>query len=515
MTTVESLIPVMPLLAVLVPAVGALLIVCAGQRRANLREFWSIAAGVAMSAVVAGMVPEVLAGGRPECGFQVLPATSEFYAGFELALRVDAFGLLFALGASLLWILTSFYSIGYVRSLREHAQTRYYACFALALSATMGVAFSANLFTLFLFYEALTLATYPLVGHNETAEARAGARKYVIYLLGAAKLFLMAAIILTYNVIGTLEFRLGGIHAGAGRGQSIEQIMEQHLLLYVIFALFLFGFAKNALMPLHSWLPAAMVAPTPVSALLHAVAVVKTGVFCTLRVFLFVFGPAAMREIGADQLALVAASVTILVASLLALGQDNLKARLAFSTVSQLSYIILGAALLNRHGVTGGIVHITHHAVSKITLFLCAGSIYVSLHKTEISQMSGLARRMPWTMAAFALASLSIVGIPPTSGFISKLYLVLGAVDHSSAAPLAVLLVSSFLSAAYLGPVVYKAYFEKGSETSDEVREVPWMVAPLAISAAASLVLGLYPIPVLALARNLTHSLFPTGSLVP
>src|SRR5688572_13432722 len=279
----------MPLLAVLVSAGGALLIACTGERRANLREFWSVAAGVVMFILVASMIPEVLAGRPPECGFQILPPASAFYTGFELAFRVDAFGLLFALGASLLWILTSFYSIGYMRSLKEHAQTRYYVCFALALSATVGVAFSANLFTLFLFYEALTLVTYPLVGHHESPDAKAGARKYIIYLLGAAKVFLMAAIILTYNVVGTLEFRAGGIHSDVGRREYIAQIMEQPLLLLMLFALFLFGFAKNALMPLHSWLPAAMVAPTPVSALLHAVAVVKTGVFCTLRVFLFVF----------------------------------------------------------------------------------------------------------------------------------------------------------------------------------------------------------------------------------
>src|SRR5213594_2970115 len=267
-----------PLLAVLVSAAGALLIAWTGQRRANLREFWSVAAGVAMFGVVVSMLPDVLAGRTPGCVlFRILP-------GVELAFRADAFGLLFALGASLLWILTSFYSIGYMRSLAEHAQTRYFACFALALSATMGVAFSANLFTLFLFYEALTLATFPLVGHKETAEAVAGARKYIVYLLGAAKLFLVTALILTYNVAGTLEFRKGGIFPSSA-------LATEPTLLYVVFALFLFGFAKSAVMPLHSWLPAAMVAPTPVSALLHAVAVVKTGVFSTLRVFLFVFGP--------------------------------------------------------------------------------------------------------------------------------------------------------------------------------------------------------------------------------
>ena len=481
---------VIPLLAVLVSALGAILIAFTGERRRNLREFWSVAAGVVLCALVASMIPDVIAGRMPEIMlFRILP-------GVELALRVDPFGLLFAAGASVLWILTSFYSIGYMRSLNEHAQTRYFACFALALSATIGVAFSANLFTLFLFYEALTFVTYPLVGHKETAEAKAGARKYVIYLLGAAKVLLLPAIILTYNVAGTLEFRNGGILSAA-------QIAQQPRLLFVIFALFLFGFAKNALMPLHSWLPAAMVAPTPVSALLHAVAVVKTGVFSTLRVFLFIFGLNAMRELGADQLALAAAAVTILVASLLALGQDNLKARLAFSTVSQLSYIILGAALLNSRGVTGGIAHITNHAVSKITLFFCAGSIYASTHKTEICQLSGLAKRMPWTMAAFALSSLSIVGIPLTSGFVSKWYLALGTVDRHSMALLTVLLVSSLLSAAYLGQILYKAYFETESGTYEEVREVPWIVAPLAISAAASLLLGIFPNVVLALAGRI------------
>jgi multicomponent Na+:H+ antiporter subunit D len=488
-TAVEILIPIMPLLPVLVSALGALLIACTGERWANLREFWSVAAGLLQFALVASMVPEVLAGGTPEC----VLATNDTVPAIELAFRVDAFGILFALGASLLWVLTSLYSIGYMRSLGEHAQTRYFACFALALSATMGVAFSANLFTLFLSYEALTLVTYPLVGHTETTEAKAGARKYIIYLLGAAKVFLMAAIILTYNVAGTLEFRQGGI-------MPPEQITAQPMLLYMIFALFLFGFAKNAIMPLHSWLPAAMVAPTPVSALLHAVAVVKTGVFSTLRVVLFIFGPYAMGEIGADQLALGAASVTILVGSLLALGQDNLKARLAFSTVSQLSYIILGAALLNQSGVLGGIAHLTNHAVSKITLFLCAGSIYVSTRKTEISQMSGLAKRLPWTMAAFALASLSVVGIPGTSGCVSKWFLAVGAVEVHSLTLLGVLLVSSLLNAAYLGPIVYKAYFEEPLQTHEEVREVPWMVVPLVICAAASLLLGLYPTPVLELA---------------
>ncbi len=478
-----------PVLAILVSIVGALLIAGTGERRRNLRELWSVAAGVLMLALVISMIPALLAGRALQCVlFRILP-------GMELGFRADAFGLLFAIGASALWIATSFYSAGYMRSLKEHAQTRYFTCFAVAMSATMGVAFSANLFTLFLFYEALTLATYPLVGHKETVEAKAGARKYVIYLLGAAKLLLVPAVILTYNVAGTLEFRKGGI-------LPASSVAAEPALLYVLFALFLFGFAKNAVMPLHGWLPAAMVAPTPVSALLHAVAVVKTGVFATLRVFLFIFGTEAMRRLGADTMALAAASVTILGASILALAQDNLKARLAFSTISQLSYIILGAALLTPSGLVGGIAYITGHALSKITLFLCAGSIYVSAHKTEVSQLSGLGKQMPWTMGAFGVASLSIVGIPPASGFVSKWYLVIGSVERGNLGLLGVLLASSLLSAAYLGPIVYKAYFEESTESHRQIREVPWMVVPLVLTAAASFLLGLYPDPVLKLARS-------------
>jgi multicomponent Na+:H+ antiporter subunit D len=477
-----------PLLTILVSAVGSILILITGERRANLRELWSVAAGVVQFGLVASMLPAVLAGQTPSLVlFRLLP-------GIELSFRADAFGLLFALGASLLWVAASFYSIGYMRTLEEHAQTRYFTCFALALSATMGVAFSANLFTLFLFYEALTLATYPLVAHKETAEAKAGARKYVIYLLGAAKVMLIPAIILTYNVAGTLEFRSGGIFPESA-------VAAEPTLLYVIFALFLFGFAKNAVMPLHSWLPAAMVAPTPVSALLHAVAVVKTGVFSTLRVILFVFGPAALRDIGADTLALAFASVTILVASILALRQENLKARLAFSTISQLSYIVLGGALLAPAGVLGGIAHITNHAISKITLFFCAGSIYASTHMTEVSDTAGLAKKMPWTMAAFTLASLSLVGIPPFSGFVSKWYLAVGSLERGNLWILGVLLASSLFTAAYLGPIVYKAYFEEAKDDGHhEVHEVRWIVVPLVLTAVASLILGLFPGPVIALA---------------
>ena len=485
----ETIVSIKPLLAVLVSSIGALFIIAAGKNP-NLRESWSIIAGVLKLLIVLSMIPTVVYDHQiiEYSLFSLLP-------GIEIAFRVDAFGLLFAMGASILWIATSFYSIGYMRSTNENSQTRYYTCFAVSLSMTIGVAFSANLFTMFLFYEGLTLITYPLVAHKETPEAKKGARKYVIYLLGAAKTFIVAGIILTYNLAGTLEFSKSGIFP------TLVQSAHPNLL-YLIFTLFLFGFAKCAIMPFHSWLPAAMVAPTPVSALLHAVAVVKTGVFTVLRVVLFIFGADLMMKIGVDVFAITFASLTIIIASLMALSRDNLKARLAFSTISQLSYIILGAVLLTPSAMIGGIIHITNHAFSKITLFFCAGSIYVSTHKTEVSQLNGIGKKMPWTMTAFTIATLSMIGVPPASGFITKWYLVIGSLERHNMAVLAVLLASSFLNAAYFIPIVYKAFFKtEDSEITQElkshenavIKEIPFMVVPLTLTAIVSVVLGLYP----------------------
>ncbi len=484
----ETIVSIKPLLAVLVSSVGALFIIGTGKKP-NLRESWSIIAGVLKLIIILSMIPAVVYDKKiiSYSLFNILP-------GIEIGFRVDAFGLLFAMGASILWIATSFYSIGYMRSTKEQSQTRYFTCFAVALSATIGVAFSANLFTMFLFYEVLTIITYPLVAHKGTPEAKAGGRKYAIYLLGAAKAFLVAAIILTYNLTGTLEFSKDGIFP------AIMQL-ENPELLYIIFILFLFGFAKSAIMPLHSWLPAAMVAPTPVSALLHAVAVVKTGVFTVLRVIFFVFGADLMLDIGVDVFIITFTSVTIIASSIIALSMDNLKARLAFSTISQLSYIILGAALLTPSAMVGGIIHITNHAFSKITLFFCAGSIYVSSHKTEVSQLSGIGKKMPWTMAAFALATLSMIGVPPASGFITKWYLVIGSLERNSLVVLTVLLVSSFLNAAYFVPILYKAFFKKENSNSEEeislqdknLKENPFLVVPLSLTAIVSVILGLYP----------------------
>ncbi len=427
------------------------------------------------------MAPVVLAGGVIDVTLVTL------LPGVSVRLRADALGLLFATTASCLWILATIYSIGYMRSLNEHAQTRFYTCFALALSATMGVAFAGNLFTLFLFYEILSLSTYPLVMHKETKESWEGGKMYVIYLVGASKSFFLAAMILTYMLTGTLEFQRGGMFTG---------VEASSLLLTIIYILFIAGLAKAALMPFHSWLPAAMVAPTPVSALLHAVAVVKVGVFSIVRVILDVFGVDLMQQLYLGIGTAIVASITLLWASTYALAQDNLKIRLAYSTVSQLSYVILGMALLTPAAMAGGMIHVANHAFSKITLFFCAGAIYVAAHKTLVSELSGLAKKMPYTMAAFTIGSLSMIGVPLFAGFVSKWNIALGAIEAQQLIFVGVLLLSTVLNASYFVPIVYKAYFETAPATNenDHIQEAPAaMVVPIMITAAGTIALGIYP----------------------
>lgn len=478
-----------PLYAIAVSVVAVVLIGLS-HKRPNIREAWTILSAVIKSSIVISMLPIILDGNIIEYHLiTILP-------GLNIKFRVDALGISFAATASFLWIITSFYAIGYMRSLKEHAQTRFFICFSAAMAATMGAAFSANMFTLFLFYEIITFCTFPLVAHKETPEAIGGARKYIIYLLGTSLAFQLFAIFLTYNAAGTLDFSSHGILAGKG----------SNLLLTAIFILFMAGITKAAMMPFHNWLPAAMVAPTPVSALLHAVAVVKVGVFTILRVIFFIFGTDLIRDLNLGIIMAYFVSFTIITASIVALTKDNLKARLAYSTISQLSYIILGAVLLTPSSMVGGIIHIANHAFSKITLFFCAGSIYVSTHKTNISELSGIGKKMPLTMTAFFIASLSMIGVPPVAGFISKWYLAVGSIEAGNLIILIVLLLSSILNGAYFLPITYKAFFEEAREDPyhhhGESKEVPLVVIPLIITAIGSVLIGLYPDYFISLARE-------------
>jgi multicomponent Na+:H+ antiporter subunit D len=473
------------LLAVLAPLVGAGLVMKLGKRP-NLREGCSFIAAATLFLITASLIPDVHAGKRLHYTlFQLLP-------GLSFSLRADALSMIFAVSASFLWVLTVFYSAGYMRGLQEHEQTRFNACFALALFGAIGCAFSDNLLTLYLFYEIVSVCTYPLVAHHQDAESYEGGRKYLTYLTSTAKGLILPAMVLIYVLTGTLDFS-HNIRSGIFPADVNRWVVT------ALYACCILGFAKNGVMPFHNWLPSAMVAPTPVSALLHAVAVVKVGVFSTVRVMLYVFGVDIM---GAFNLGLPTAyfvSFTIVVASIVALSKDNLKARLAYSTVSQLSYVILGVALLTPAGIEGGLVHIANHAFSKITLFFCAGAIYVATHKKNISEMGGLGRVMPFTFGAFALASLSMIGAPPVAGFVSKWYLLNGAWDAGSVGIILVLLTSTLLNAAYFAPVVYSGFFGKAPEAHGghghaHVGEAsPALVVPLAITAVISVVIGLYP----------------------
>lgn len=399
--------------------------------------------------------------------------------GLTISFSVEPLGILFALIASSLWFVTTLYAIGYMRGHQEKNQTRFFSFFAVAISAVMAIAFADNLFTLFVFYEVLTLCTYPLVTHAGTDKARQGGRVYLGILISTSIVFFLPAMITVWFVSGTLDFTPGGVFD--------EPVSTA--ILSILLVLFALGIGKAALMPIHRWLPAAMVAPTPVSALLHAVAVVKAGVFTVVKVVVFIFGIDTVAELPITSWLVYLAGATILLASIVAMRQDNFKSRLAYSTVSQLGYITLGAFLASQAAVLGSALHITMHAFGKITLFFCAGAVYVAHHKTKISELDGLGRAMPITFAAFTLAALSIIGLPPLGGVWSKWFLMLGALDSGYLIMLAVLAVSSLLNIVYLLEVPARAFLRPAAADMP-FKEAPFSsVVAIVITAAMCIVL--------------------------
>ncbi|MBI4539034.1 MAG: monovalent cation/H+ antiporter subunit D family protein [Gemmatimonadetes bacterium] len=513
------------LLALAIPSVGAILIALAG-RHPNLREAVTLLTSGLLLLAVGWLTGDVLAGARPRV------TLVEMIPGLRLQLAVEPLGMIFGAVASLLWPLNSLYSIGYMRGNREAHQTRYYICFAIALASAMGVAFAGNLVTLFVFYEGLTLATYPLVTHHGTEAAIRAGRTYLGILLTTSVGLLLVAIIWTWLAAGTVDFRPGGILAGKMPGRDLG----------ILLLLFVFGVGKAAVMPVHRWLPAAMVAPTPVSALLHAVAVVKAGVFTVVKVLLYIFGLDLLWAEPATHWLFYVAGFTVVGASVVALRilqrRGDLKRLLAYSTVSQLSYVILATAILAPISAMGAALHIVAHAFAKITLFFAAGSIYTAAHKTQIRELDGIGRRMPWTMGAFAVGALSLIGLPPTAGFVSKWYMLVGAFEARHLLAAAVLAVSTLLNAAYFAPIVYAAFFRgetaapehgaaqaaHGAHGADggagnrggpphgvpfhEHGEAPWpVVAATVATAALTLLLFFFPDLPLALADQMVSGI--------
>jgi multicomponent Na+:H+ antiporter subunit D len=427
---------VLPLLAV----PGILL----ARQRPNLREAISLLTGVALFIVNLFLY-------RLGEGGVVLV---EILPRLAISLELQPLGLLFGLVASALWPITTLYAIGYMRGHGEDNQTRFYVFFAVAIAAVMGLAYAGNLFTLFVFYEIVTFSTYPLVTHAGTEKALKGGRTYLSLLLGTSIVFFIPAMIGTWFFAGTLEFQPGGVF-----GDEVSP-----LVLSVLLVLFAFGIGKAALMPFHRWLPAAMVAPTPVSALLHAVAVVKAGVFSVVTVVVYIFGIDTVAKLPITPFLVYLASASILLASLVAMRQDNFKSRLAYSTVSQLGYITLGAFLASQAAIAGSLLHIVMHAFGKITLFFCAGAIYVAHHKSQVSEFDGMGRVMPVTFIAFTLGALSIIGLPPLGGVWSKWFLMMGALDSGYIVVLAVLSISSLLNIVYLLEIPARAFLKPAPE---------------------------------------------------
>jgi multicomponent Na+:H+ antiporter subunit D len=463
------------LVAIGIPLIGALVITLAGKISPNVRELATAITSVSLIFVVWGLLPLLMDGGRPQI------EVSEVMPGLTIAFKVEPLGMLFAALASGLWLINSVYSIGYMRGNKEQNQTRFFACFALALSATMGVAFAGNLFTLFLFYELLTLSTYPLVTHKGDAATIKSARIYLGVLLSTSIGLFLPAIIWTYWAAGTGDFTVGGILAGKLNDPEIGLLL----------GLFVFGIGKAAVMPVHKWLPAAMVAPTPVSALLHAVAVVKAGVFAVTKIIVYIFGIDFLFDSPSSGWLLYMAAFTIIAASVVALRQTNIKRLLAYSTIAQLSYVVMAAAILKPLAEVGAAIHMVAHAFGKITLFFAAGAIYVASKKTEIAQLRGIGRRMPWTMAAFSIGALSMIGVPPTGGFVSKWYILAGAFEANNLVAVFTIIGSTVLNAAYFLPILYMVWFEREKEGGKEHGEAPFF-AVLALCITALLTLGFF-----------------------
>lgn len=486
------------LIAVLLPLVAVIKIATLRERFRNLRE----AAILTISTLTFGVVLYIYQ--TYSLGDASVSLTLfEIMPSLTIALHAEALGLIFALVASSLWIVATIYSIGYMRGNNEVNQSRFYACFAVAITASLGIAFSANLLTLFLFYELMTICTYPLVAHHQTLIAKRGARTYLGLLMGLSILLLLPAIIGIWYLTGTLDFTSGGILKGDTSAGIIA------LLLFLV----MYGVGKAALMPAHRWLPAAMVAPTPVSALLHAVAVVKAGVFCLIKIVVYIFGIDTLATISQNglfygQWVMYAAGFTVIAASCVALAQDNLKKRLAYSTISQLSYVILALSLFSPLGVIAAGFHIAAHAFGKITLFFAAGSIYTASKKKNVSELDGIGKQMPWTMTAFAIGSLSMIGIPPAAGFITKWYMLDGAFAGNQLFVVGVIILSTLLNAMYFLPILARAFFAEDKSTASLKNKQhgeanPAIVIALTITAAGTLLLGLQPDIILSLAEKI------------
>jgi formate hydrogenlyase subunit 3/multisubunit Na+/H+ antiporter MnhD subunit len=459
------MIPLVLLIPLVSMTAGALTFLL-GEPRRTARNTVNLASALIKLALIGKLLAGVAEG-------QTFIFRLPLFMGFDFVLNADPFSLLFVTLSGLLWLVTTVYAIGYQDIAHSRNRCRFFGFFSLCVSATTGIALSGNLFTFLMWYELLTITTWPLVTHRGNPESIRAGRTYLLYTLGGGALLLIAIVWLK-SIVGVADF--------VARGELAPHVAAHRLELTVIFVMLIAGFGvKAALFPLHGWLPKAMVAPAPVSALLHAVAVVKAGAFGIVRVLYDVYGSDTVTALGVRPWLVGLTSFSILYGSVLALRQDDLKRRLAYSTVSQLSYIGLGAAVLGPVATIGGVVHLAHQGIMKITMFFCAGNLAEELHLKKVSELDGCGRRMPWTMGAFTLAALGMIGVPPLAGFISKWYLSLGALEAEQPWVVGVLLASSALNAMYFLPILHRAWFREPAtpfEASTRAggRETAWML---------------------------------------
>ena len=408
--------------------------------------------------------------------------------GLDISFMVEPVGIFFACLVALLWPLSMLYAVTYMYENKLGDKARFCAYFTISIGCTFGIAFAGDLLCLLIFYETLTLSTYPLVIYKKTEKAIRAGRIYIGMLAGTSILLLLPAIIWIWMTEGHLQFTLGGM---------LSDTPPWWLLVLLVL-----GVGKIALVPLHRWLPAAMVAPPPVSALLHAVAVVKAGVFTVAKILIYVIG---LDRVNSDWLVYLA-GISILTASVIALRQDNLKARLAYSTIGHLGYITMGLALL-KPALLGALLHFLTHALGKITLFFAAGAIETTSGKKQVSELDGIGYQMPWTMICVMVAAIALIGLPPTFGFWSKWYLLSGAMQTEHYFALAVLIIGTLLSVAYLVPIIVRAFSHKSSNsTRTEISaESVGLVIPMLVPATLLLLLFLFPEWVMTLVERISQ----------
>ena len=466
------------LIVFLLPFIGAILIYLLGNKEST-RNLIVITSATLLPVFMLSLAYRFLEG--ETINLVLLPFLENANIGF----KIEPIGLLFASIVSVLWPFTALYSSQYMRENEYENLVRFFSWFSISIGCALGVAFSNNLITLFIFYELLSLCTYPLVAHKQDSQSKSKARIYLAILLGTSLVLFLPAIIWTWTATGTLEFTPGGILAG--------KVSETNCTILLL--LFLLGVSKVAMMPAHKWLPSAMVAPTPISALLHAVAVVKAGAFTIIKITTYVFGINLLTSMQTEWL-IYLTCITLVMASYIALLQDNLKLRLAYSTISQLAYITLGTLIAHPLALAGAIFHLVAHAFGKIILFFVAGAVNTKTNIKRVSQMNGIGKLMPWTMGCFAIGAVSMIGIPPFAGFISKWYLLQGAISNTQYVAVGALIIGTVLNTAYFVPILYSAFFKDLDENiyiAEDKNKSLGMIIAIVFAAAVTMLLFFFP----------------------